>query len=67
LPNLIVSRKEGETIVIDERITITVLGSQGKAIRLSISAPKEVNIRRGELPARDAADQDSSTGNSRDS
>ena len=51
MPNLILSRREGETIVIDEIITITLLEVDGKTIRLSIEAPREVNIRRGELPA----------------
>jgi len=50
MPNLILSRREGETIVIDEKITITLLEVDGKTIRLSIEAPREVNIRRGELP-----------------
>lgn len=51
MPNLILSRREGETVVIDERITIRILEVDGKSIRLSIEAPREVNIRRGELPA----------------
>lgn len=54
MPNLILSRGEGETIVIDERITIQFLEFDGKSVRLSIQAPREVNIRRGELPAREA-------------
>ena len=49
MPNLILSRREGETVVIDEKITITLLEIDGKNIRLSIEAPREVNIRRGEL------------------
>lgn len=52
MPNLILSRREGETIVIDEKITITLLEIDGKTIRVSIDAPREVNIRRGELPTR---------------
>ena len=52
MPNLILSRREGEIIVLDEKITIKVLEVDGKNIRLSIEAPREVIIRRGELPAR---------------
>jgi len=52
MPNLILSRHEGETIVIDDVITITLLEVDGKTIRVSIEAPREVNIRRGELPER---------------
>lgn len=57
MPNLILSRREGETIVIDEKITIKFLLVDGKNIRLSIEAPREVNIRRGELaPVESQAD-----------
>ncbi len=52
MPNLIIARRGGETIILDERITIKVLGHQGKAVKISIEAPADVNIRRGELPAR---------------
>jgi carbon storage regulator len=54
MPNLILSRREGETVVIDEKITIRFLEVDGKSIRLSIEAPREVNIRRGELPIRES-------------
>jgi len=64
MPNLIVARKEGETLVIDEKITITVVGYQGKAVRLSVSAPRDVNIRRGELPARNPEPADTDSGRS---
>ena len=54
MPNLILSRSAGETIVIDEKITIKFLEVDGKNIRLSVEAPREVNIRRGELPSRES-------------
>lgn len=54
MPNLILARREGETIVIDERITVTIVEVEGKNVRISIEAPREVNIRRGELPALEA-------------
>ena len=50
MPNLMLSRRVGETVVIDEKITITVTEVDGNHVRLSIQAPREVNIRRGELP-----------------
>lgn len=49
MPNLTLSRREGKTIVIDEKVTIKFFEVDGKNIRLSIEAPREVNIRRGEL------------------
>ncbi len=35
MPNLILSRREGETIVINDKITITLLEVDGKTIRLT--------------------------------
>jgi carbon storage regulator len=46
---LVLTRKPGEQIVIDEQITVTVLELQGNRIRLGIEAPKEVPIERKEL------------------
>jgi carbon storage regulator len=46
---LVLARKQGQTIVIDGRIKITVLKVKGSAVRLGIDAPEEVSIRRGEL------------------
>ena len=46
---LVLSRKADESIVIDERITITVLEVRGNQIRLGIEAPKEISIMREEL------------------
>jgi carbon storage regulator len=41
---LVLSRKPGERIVIDDRITVTVLEVRGNQIRLGIEAPKEIPI-----------------------
>lgn len=46
---LVLSRKCGETIVIDEDIRISVLESHGNRVRLGIQAPASVRIRREEL------------------
>jgi carbon storage regulator len=52
MPNLILSRHTGETIVFNEEITVTILDCQGSTVRVSIEAPRSVNIRRGELPVK---------------
>ncbi len=49
---LVLSRKPGEQIQIDGHITVTVLGAEGKRIRLGIDAPREVPIVRTELKNR---------------
>jgi carbon storage regulator len=46
---LILSRKETEQIVIGDGIVITIERISGKRVSVSITAPDEVNIVRGEL------------------
>ena len=46
---LVLTRKPGERIIIDDRITVTVLEVQGNRIRLGIEAPKEIPVMREEL------------------
>lgn len=52
---LVLSRKEGDTIVIDESTTITVHRIRGGKVRIGIDAPRSSAIRRGELEPRGAA------------
>lgn len=46
---LVLSRKEGEKIVINDVITLTVLEVKGDSIRLGFDAPRNINIYRGEI------------------
>lgn len=46
---LVLTRKLGETIVIDDNIIIKVVDIHGKQIRLGIEAPTEITIFRGEI------------------
>ena len=46
---LVLSRKKLESIVIDGRITVTVVVCEGNRVRLGIMAPDNVNIVRQEL------------------
>jgi carbon storage regulator len=46
---LVLSRKKGQSIVIQENIEITILEVEGDVIKIGISAPKEVQIMRKEL------------------
>ena len=52
MPNLIIARHAGQSIVIDEKITVTVLFIGRRTIRVAVEAPMAVNVRRGELPPR---------------
>jgi carbon storage regulator len=46
---LVLSRKKGEQIRVGESIVLTVLGWQGRQVRLGIEAPQEVVILREEI------------------
>lgn len=46
---LVLGRKIGEAIVIADNITVTVLDIHGGRVKLGISAPDAVSIRRAEL------------------
>lgn len=49
---LILSRKVNQSIIINENIKITVLGTNGTQIRIGITAPKEVSVHREEIHAK---------------
>lgn len=46
---LVLSRKEGEQLVIDENIVITITRLAGHRVAIGIDAPSHVRIQRGEL------------------
>lgn len=52
---LILSRKDGEKIVIDEKIVIEVVRISGNRVTLGIAAPSNVKILRSELEPKDLA------------
>lgn len=49
---LVLSRKPGEEICIDERISVTVVSVQGGRVRLGIAAPADIRVLRKELIAK---------------
>jgi carbon storage regulator len=46
---LILSRKTGESIVIDGRIHVKVVRVEGEAVKIGIEAPSEVPVHRREV------------------
>ena len=46
---LILTRKESETIMVGDEITVTVLGVKGNQVRIGINAPKDMPVNREEV------------------
>ncbi|WP_202079356.1 carbon storage regulator CsrA [Caldalkalibacillus salinus] len=46
---LVLSRKKGESIIIDEEIEIKVVAVEGDTIKLGVEAPKHISIHRKEV------------------
>jgi carbon storage regulator len=49
---LILTRRVGETLMIGDEVTVTVLGVKGNQVRLGINAPKSVAVHCEEIYAR---------------
>lgn len=55
---LILTRRVGETVMIGNDVTVTVLGVKGNQVRVGVNAPKDVAVHREEIYERIKREED---------
>lgn len=58
---LILTRRIGETLMIGDNVTVTVLETKGGQVRIGIDAPKEVSVHREEIYLKIQQDKSAAT------
>jgi len=46
---LILTRRVGETLMIGDSVSVTVLGVKGNQVRIGVDAPKDISVHREEI------------------
>jgi len=49
---LILTRRVGESLMVGDDITVTVLGVKGNQVRIGVNAPRDVAVHREEIYSR---------------
>ena len=59
---LILTRRVGETLMVGDEVSVTVLGVKGNQVRIGINAPKDVSVHREEIYLRIQQEQEQQSG-----
>lgn len=57
---LILTRRVGETLMVGDEVTVTVLGVKANQVRIGVNAPKDVSVHREEIYQRIQKEKDKS-------
>jgi carbon storage regulator len=60
---LILTRRVGETLMIGDEVTVTVLGVKGNQVRIGVNAPRDITVHREEIYERIKREQAEAAGN----
>ena len=63
---LILTRRVGESLMVGDEITVTVLGVKGNQVRIGVNAPRDVAVHREEIYARIKDDEKAQGGDPSD-
>jgi carbon storage regulator len=55
---LILTRRVGETVMVGNDVTVTIVGVKGSEVRIGINAPKDIAVHREEIYERIRREQD---------
>ena len=55
---LILTRRVDESLLIGDKVTVTILGVKGNQVRIGVDAPREVSVQREELLEQNSPEQE---------